>query len=356
MSFVQFKSASAFLTTAILMISPGNLSADGKLGPNDVTLAVSVGDPTGTPPTTPGDHVDPNVPTSPFAGVVSLRINAGTMCSGTLISRDTILTAGHCVTSEATGNIDVSPGNVTVNFNHNNPTNNAAGSTQITAAAIFAHPDFGGASNSAHDDLALIRLSADAPAGVPIYPVFTQAFLAMDTIIAGYGNTGDINGFTSRSFYVKRTGGNHVDPASSTVFLNDGLDDEGSGELELFAFDMDGPSDDPDPDIADALGDGTTLGNDIEVTVGSGDSGGPSFVWIDDGDGTVEQGELEVFGINNFLFPRNGNSAPAFGSGAGGVILSSTATSDFIFSVIPEPSSSLLCVIGAWVVCVRRRC
>ena len=92
-------------------------------------------------------------------------------------------------------------------------------------------------------------------------------------------------------------------------------DDEGTDAREVFQFDFDAPT---SPD---------SLGNDIETTLGGGDSGGPSFV--DDGNGG-----LKLFGINTYTtqFSWNSPEAPLFGSGGGGIVVSSYL--DFINSIL----------------------
>ncbi len=85
------------------------------LTPDDIvpTPLIVVGDPNGTPPDSPGLHVDPNVASSLFAGVGSVvgwfTPTSGILGSGTLISRRHVLTAGHMLDYNADGIIDFEP-------------------------------------------------------------------------------------------------------------------------------------------------------------------------------------------------------------------------------------------------------
>ena len=129
--------------------------------------------------------------------------------------------------------------------------------------------------------------------------------------LVGYGRSGDgVNGFTTdASFTVKRSGKNNAD-----AFL---ADDEGIGPVEVFRYDFD------DASGNNNLG-GPTLGNDVETTVGGGDSGGPSF--IDHGS------YLSLAGVNTHSFrfgppfgPQNPD-APFFNSGGGGMLVPTYAS------------------------------
>ena len=285
---------------------------------HDVRKMVVAGDPNGSPADSPSNRVDPNVTTSPYTGVGSLQIQSGGstfICTGTAIGPQHVLTAAHCLDLDDNGDIDMSASNVHFNLNYGSNLSHT-----ITASALYVHPDWTGFANPVvNDDVAVIELTGVLPAGVPIFPLNSDPFVAIETLnLVGHGRSGDgVTGYTTgASFTIKRTGQNRAD-----LF---GTDDEGSGAREVFEFDFDGPT-----SSTNYVG-GLTLGNDIETTLGGGDSGGPSF--IDDGNGG-----LEIFGINTYTFRFEflSPSAPLFGSGAGGIVVSEYL--DFIQSIIGAP-------------------
>lgn len=301
---------------AVDFISDGPLGSPVRVeGPGlaDIQKLIVAGDLAGTPSDSPDQRVDPNTTDSPYAGVGSLRVDATGfdgytyIGSATAISPTHVLTAAHMLDLNDDGTIDVSPSDVVFNLNFGSNL-----SHMITASALSIHPDWTGFANpSTNDDVAVIELSSPLPAGVPIYPLNTDPFVNIETaMLVGYGLSGDgVNGYTvGPSFSVKRVGLNRTD-----VYI---IDDEGSGSREGWEFDFDGPHRKtnlfgrPSPS-------NLTLGNDVETTLGGGDSGGPAF--IDDG-----FGGLEIFGINTFGFFGKA-LAPLFGSGGGGIVVSAYA-------------------------------
>lgn len=276
----------------------------------DIQPTIVAGDPAGTPPDSPANREDPNTPSSLFAGVGSLKITVGSSnftCTATAISPIHALTAAHCLDTNANGTIDTTPAGVTFNINMSGGTS----TYQIKADQLYVHPNWTGFNKPAvNDDLAIIELSSPLPANVPIYALNEEAFTdPIEAHFVGYGRSGygTTDYTTGASQTIKRWGMNVIDSYDT--------DDEGSGANEVFIIDFDAPT---SPE---------SLGNDIETTFGGGDSGGPSFVEAADG-------SLKVFGVDTFVtqFTTSSPAPPKFGSGAGGIVVSSYL--DFIYGVL----------------------
>jgi hypothetical protein len=275
------------------------LSGFQTVDSGDFHAMMVAGDPKGRPADSPALRVDANTTSSPFAGVGSLQITASSgtyICTGTAIDATHVLTAGHCVDIDNNGKPDVTA--ITFNLNYGGDL-----TSKIPASGWVAHPDFTGFNNPAiNDDLAVITLAGPLPSGVPIYPLATSDMSAGKThlYLVGYGQSGDgVKGYTTgASFTVKRDGENMVD-----AFFRQ--DDAGrTAANEVFRFDFDGPKAN-----TNTWG-GRTLGNDRETTLGGGDSGGPSFVLINN--------VYYLAGVNTFT---QGVTAPRFGSLGGGINL-----------------------------------
>jgi V8-like Glu-specific endopeptidase len=355
------KSACLVATLGLAVALAAVPESQADVSVTDAIPMIVAGDPDYTAaPDSPDNRVDVNLSTSAFAGVGSLEIsyNSNTyICSGTLISPWHVLTAGHAADFTGNGVADVLPGAITFHLNANG--NN---SSIITASAITINPDFSGFANlSVNDDLAIITLSERAPVGVPIYNLYTETVTAGTTLtLVGYGWSGDgRNGFSvSPSFSVKRTGQNDADlfaindEGATSGEINYFTDDDDPTDTvnEAFVFDFDAPEGyiKSGKSVPNLWG-GTSLGNRVETTLGGGDSGGPSFVLVGS--------DYLIAGINTFSFtaistPNKLFDAPHFGSGGGGMLV--PAYADWINSVIPEPATVGLLLLGGLFILRRR--
>lgn len=270
-----------------------------------VVPRIVAGSPDVEPPDSPADRVDPNTTDSPFAGVGSLFMQAnrvsGYICTGTLVSPTHVVTAAHCLDKNNDGRVDFKPNRVQFILNYGGDMTHV-----ISAKSLTVHPDFTGfARPSVNDDIAVVTLNSAAPQGVPVYPLYTGSLLGQTLTLVGYGETGTPDGYIagSASLTVKRVGQN-------VVGAIEGQDDSGKAAAdEVWLGDFD-----PAPNGPDTLGDGPTLGNTLETTLGGGDSGGPGFVEIN--------GQLYLASVNTFTT----TDAPAWGSLLGGINVSAYAS------------------------------
>ena len=134
-------------------------------------------------------------PSYPAAGgVVALIMrfpNGSFICSGTLMNdRQSILTAAHCVTGAGL----TTPIATTAWFygGPNGDTVVNGGGTPVAATQYFVHPSYTGQVVD-HNDVAVIRLAAPAPAFAQSFGLYTQDLTGKDFNVWGYGrgsNTG----------------------------------------------------------------------------------------------------------------------------------------------------------------------
>ncbi len=275
------------------------LVADRDLWLRDVIPVILAGSQTGTPSDSPTNRIDPNTPGSPYAGTAHLTLGGVSACTGVAISRRHILSAGHCVDLDDNGTNNIGT-NVVIRFNINGSSSTIIGSTAV--ASVTVHPDYTGFLNpTVNDDLIIITLNQDIPAAIPVTPIYTGVVAQGDLItMVGYGRTGfgDVGATINGASNIKRVGWNRAEQFFA--------DDEGSGTLELFQYDFDGPT-----LSTNCFGAGT-LGNDIESVVAQGDSGGPAFIEAD--------GRMYVWGVNTFGGPCVGPFS-VFGSVGGGILV-----------------------------------
>ncbi len=286
------------------------------------------------PPDSPNNPYNPVTQTgrldmlglaSPFSGV-------GTIADGTgaLIDSTHVLTAAHLFGSGS------DPSGIFFNLN------NGTGTMSFAASRIDICPSYRGVDPDDVGDLAVVTLSAPVPAAFRTYGLYTGALTAGTTLtFVGYGQSGSGTTGFDNSAGARRVGKNNADG-----FLLPGGKDVATtyqpGD-QTYLFDFDSPQGSPNP-APNFLG-GGSLGNDVEATIGGGDSGSPAFVMIN--------GQYQIAAVNNFLdqFGTKANPGPnfpLFGSGGGGAIVSGYTgfLSAFVPIPAPEPAPWVALVVG----------
>ena len=352
---MSLKQIAGSVIAAGLMFGAGSAQASIAGMPGSVvTPAIT----SGALPDTPGAHVDPNVPSSPYSGVVSINIRydgQSFICSGAMIAKRSVMTAGHCVDTAGNGTyVDLKKAgtDVRVVFNSNGNVNALINATKVDVHAGYQGfnicPD--GSRGCVNDDVAVLTLAADAPASAKIYKVAVNPLSEGARItMAGYGTSGDgTRGYyLSPSFTVKRTGENVVD-----LFDLDDEQDFAAGKKEVYYADFDGAGRDTFCDIFGVCTE--VLPNNRESGIGGGDSGGPSFVNM--------YGEMMIVANNTFSgrFTNLGYAEGSFGTYFGGMLMSgygdflNSATNGRV-SLVPEPTSIALLGLGALMIGGARR-
>jgi Trypsin len=260
----------------------------------------------GASPDSPNNRIDPN--TNPTFAGVGVMSNG---CTGTAITPSHILTVVHCGSA-----------NSFIVNNSDGTQTSYSGTTTFNPGANFPF-----------NDLAILSLDAPLPNNIPTYGLFGQSLTQGTRItMVGYGGSGngDVGVSINADSLIKRIGQNVVD-----AYL-DSQQDISSSYQPLYVFDFDGSN-----SSTNLIG-GSSLGNDLESSLWSGDSGSPSFVQVN--------GIYYLAGVNNFVADGI-NPAPLFGSFGGGVDVSQY--SPWIDSVITQripfefsPISGLLAIAG----------
>lgn len=319
----------------------------------------------GAPPDTLAAHVDANTSTSAFSGVVSINIRysgQSFICSGTLVNAYQVVSAGHCIDTTGAGtpiNISqpyaTSGNDVRVVFNSNGSQN-----AVITASAVAMDPKYLGFGNCpagndptafcVNHDMSVITLSTAAPTTAKTYAVLgTPLSGQVPLTLVGYGTggTGDVGYTTGPAFNVKRQGQNYAE-----FYERDDFQQFNGGPNGVYYADFDGPGANQNLfcnsiHAADwGFSCAPSLPNNVESSIGGGDSGGSAFVLIN--------GQYVLAANNTFSGRYDEQTAGTFGTYLGGINTGSeldflmAATSQYGLTVVavPEPQTSALMALG----------
>ena len=176
-------------------------------------------------------------------------------------------------------------------------------------------------------DIAVVTLSTPVPPTYLSYGLDISPLTAGTTLtLVGYGATGDgVHGYDSS---IRKAGAwARTMPTASCCRAGRASPQRTNRATVTYLFDFDSP----DSSAPNFLG-GGSLGNTVETTIGTGDSGSPAFRLI--------HGQYEIAATTNLLlqFSQN-NPYGTFGSGGGGAIVSAYQT--FLQSVVPAQFSPL---------------
>jgi len=241
--------------------------------------------------------------------VVSLSNSTLAGCSGSLLAGGQyVLTAAHCVTGDAN---TLSANNISLTFVHTGLT--------VNAANYIVDPMWNG-SISNGGDLALIKLDT-AITTIAGYPIYAASSVVGSVVtMVGYGLTGvGSTGYTSGTFGTLYYGANQYDGVYSDVPSVYGFDFDKLGSTAFNTFG------------------GNAVGSN-EVMIAPGDSGGGSLLNLD--------GIWQLVGVHDFIGCETVGCTPnsSFGQVGGDTAL--FANVDWLHSVIPEPPTAPLVLIG----------
>ena len=285
---------------------------------------------------------------SVYDSVGFLTWNEGTsgyIASGTLISPEWVLTAGHVVG----GTDDYGAGVSGMIFG----LGSVYSGTGIAAVDWIPYSGWSSSGGNLWNgvDLGLVRLSQPITSVTPALLDFTTSLLGLLGTNVGYGRSGTGTLGMSSDAGVKRAGQNMIDARGGMVTKMEGgtlleLDLNGISPTVLFQ-DFDNPTD----LVASSIGSAIPVAQ--EYLIASGDSGGGLFIDVG--------GVTKLVGVNSFLaslpYPLDTTGANAdYGDLAGVVSVQSFENWIFTVTGVPEPSVISLLFFGlGGLVLTRRR-
>jgi len=282
---------------------------------------------------------------SAYDSVGFLRWNEGAsgyIASGTLISPEWVLTAGHVVG----GTDDYGAGVSGMIFG----LGSVYSGTGIAATEWIPYTGWSSSGGNLWNgvDLGLVRLSQPITSVTPALLDFSTPLLGLLGTNVGYGRSGIGSEGMSTPAGTKRAGQNMIDAHGGMITtMGSGtlLDLDGISPTVLFQ-DFDHPTD----LVASSMGSAIPVTQ--EYLIASGDSGGGLFIDVG--------GVTKLVGVNSFLaslpYPLDTTGANAdYGDLAGVVSVQSFGNWIFTVTGVPEPSvvSLLFFGLGGWLLARR---
>nr|WP_255696986.1 PEPxxWA-CTERM sorting domain-containing protein [Sandaracinobacteroides sayramensis] len=296
------------------------------------------------------------------------------ICTGTLISGNSIATAAHCVSD---GYGTKGPARVRayftdsldpdlIRFDSANDFNAVPGATAIDVSRVYVNPGYTGEVID-QNDIAILRLAEAAPDYAKVYGLYSAGDLTGEQFnVVGNGRRSDTGGDVGANLGTgrMRQGENIYDYAWGNSafggFFTEIIDGEnffGTAEIEYsYVSDFDNGliANDTACLIAFAVTGGTSFCQQgigaLEIGVAGGDSGGPGFI----GDRLASINSYGVtFGPN--FGDVDGNLNSSFGEFSGYVPI--YIHEDWIGGVVPEPATWAMMIAGFGLVggALRRR-
>ena len=282
---------------------------------------------------------------SVYDSVGFLRWNEGAsgyIASGTLISPEWVLTAGHVV--GGTNNYGAGVSGMFFGLG------SVYSGTGIAATEWIPYAGWSSSNGDvwAGVDLGLVRLSQPITSVTPALLDFSTSLLGLLGTNVGYGRSGTGTLGMSSDPGVKRAGQNMIDARGGMITtMGSGtlLDLDGISPTVLFQ-DFDHPTD----LVASTMGSVTPVAK--EYLIASGDSGGGLFIDVG--------GATKLVGVNSFLaslpYPLDTTGANAdYGDLAGVVSVQSFENWIFTVTGVPEPSVVSLLFFGLGGLLLMRR-
>ena len=289
-----------------------------------------------------------------YNGVVTLIMdysNGSFICTGSLISANSILTAGHCVSKGAGTANPIKTTAYFYDWGNGDPDHHwsQSGGVAIDVSRYYVNNSYTGEVID-QNDIAVLRLAADAPSFAKIYDLYANGDLTgTDFNVAGFGRRSDTGGAVGANLGTGRLrqGDNKYSFAlGNSIFGGLFTDDSFWGAKAEYSFvsDFDNGTFANDAGCIVTLDFGSTLGCDgwhgaREVGIAGGDSGGPQFV-----DGKIAS--VTSYGLS---FGKDyGDVDDALNSSWGefGGYVPVYLHTQWINSVVPEPATWAMLIVG----------